>query len=35
MVIDQGHIIERGNHQELLDEKGHYYKLYTGEFELE
>lgn len=35
MVIDQGHIIERGDHQELLDEKGHYYKLYTGEFELE
>lgn len=34
MVIDQGRIIERGDHDQLLAEQGHYYKLYTGEFEL-
>ena len=34
MVLEQGKIIERGTHQELLNEKGTYYKLYTGAFEL-
>lgn len=35
MVLDHGHIIERGNHEKLIDEKGTYYQLYTGVFELE
>lgn len=35
MVLEQGHIIERGNHQKLIEEKGKYYQLYTGAFELE
>ena len=35
MVMDHGHIIERGNHDSLIKEKGVYYKLYTGAFELE
>ncbi len=35
MVLDHGHIIERGTHQELIDLKGTYYQLYTGAFELE
>ena len=35
MVLDHGRIIERGNHKELIDQKGVYYKLYTGSFELE
>ena len=35
MVIDGGHIIERGNHEQLIAEKGQYYRLYTGAFELE
>ena len=35
MVIDGGHIIERGNHERLIAEKGQYYRLYTGAFELE
>ncbi|NLF80580.1 MAG: ABC transporter ATP-binding protein, partial [Clostridia bacterium] len=35
MVIEQGRIIERGDHQELLDLQGKYYRLYTGSFELE
>lgn len=30
MVLEQGHIIERGSHQELLDMKGKYYQLFTG-----
>ena len=30
MVLDQGRIIERGTHQDLLDKKGKYYQLYTG-----
>lgn len=30
MVMEQGRIIERGNHEELLEEKGRYYQLYTG-----
>lgn len=34
MVLEQGHIIERGNHEELLEQKGKYYQLYTGKFEL-
>lgn len=35
MVMDHGRIIERGNHEHLLEEKGRYYQLYTGAFELE
>ncbi|MDY5856469.1 MAG: ABC transporter ATP-binding protein [Anaerovoracaceae bacterium] len=35
MVMDQGRIIERGNHEHLMEEKGRYYQLYTGAFELE
>jgi ATP-binding cassette subfamily B protein len=34
MVLEQGRIIERGNHQELLAAQGKYYQLYTGMFEL-
>lgn len=34
MVLDQGHIIERGSHDELIEQKGTYFKLYTGQFEL-
>lgn len=34
MVLEQGRIIERGNHEELIKEKGEYYQLYTGAFEL-
>ena len=34
MVLDHGRIIERGNHEHLLEEKGTYYRLYTGAFEL-
>ena len=33
MVMDQGRIIERGNHATLIEEKGRYYQLYTGAFE--
>ena len=32
--VDQGRIIERGDHESLLAEKGRYYQLYTGAFEL-
>lgn len=30
MVMEQGRIIERGNHEQLMEEKGKYYQLYTG-----
>ena len=33
MVMDQGRIIERGTHDELMEKKGTYYRLYTGNFE--
>ena len=33
MVLDQGKIIERGNHDELIAQRGTYYQLYTGGFE--
>jgi ATP-binding cassette subfamily B protein len=35
MVLNQGRIIERGDHDSLIEEKGTYYQLYTGAFELE
>ncbi len=35
MVLENGHIIERGDHESLIAEKGKYYQLYTGAFELE
>ena len=35
MVLDHGHIIERGNHESLIAKHGVYYRLYTGAFELE
>lgn len=35
MVLEQGRIIERGDHDELLRQQGRYYHLYTGQFELE
>ena len=35
MVLEQGKIIERGNHDDLLEQRGRYYQLYTGLFELE
>lgn len=35
MVLENGKIIERGNHEKLLQEKGVYYQLYMGAFELE
>ena len=35
MVLEHGNIIERGTHEQLLEEKGQYYQLYTGAFELE
>ena len=34
IVLDHGQIIEKGNHQELLKQKGQYYQLYHGMFEL-
>jgi ATP-binding cassette, subfamily B, multidrug efflux pump len=35
MVLDHGRIIERGSHEQLIEQKGKYYQLYTGAFELE
>ena len=35
MVLDHGRIIERGNHEQLIAQRGTYYQLYTGAFELE
>ena len=35
MVLEKGKVIERGSHDELLEQKGRYYQLYTGQFELE
>ena len=35
IVLEHGNIIERGTHEQLLEEKGQYYQLYTGAFELE
>ena len=35
MVLDHGRIIERGTHDQLIAQKGAYYQLYTGAFELE
>ena len=35
MVLDHGRIIERGDHEDLIAQKGQYYQLYTGAFELE
>ena len=35
MVLDHGRIIERGTHDDLIAQKGTYYQLYTGAFELE
>ena len=34
VVIEQGRIQEKGSHQELLEQKGRYYQLYTGQFQL-
>ena len=34
-VLDHGRIIERGDHDDLIAQKGTYYQLYTGAFELE
>lgn len=35
MVLEHGEIIERGNHDDLIEQKGKYYQLYTGQFELD
>ena len=35
MVLDHGRIIERGTHNDLIAQRGTYYQLYTGAFELE
>lgn len=35
LVLDKGNVIEKGNHNSLIEQKGTYYQLYTGAFELE
>ncbi len=35
MVLEHGEIIERGSHEQLIEQKGKYYQLYTGAFELD
>jgi len=35
LVLERGKVIERGDHEELLAQKGRYYKLYTGQSELD
>lgn len=35
MVLEAGRIIERDSHEQLIEQKGQYYQLYTGAFELE
>ncbi|MBQ8015447.1 MAG: ABC transporter ATP-binding protein, partial [Clostridia bacterium] len=35
MVLEHGEIIERGDHDDLIAQKGKYYQLYTGQFELD
>ena len=35
MVLEHGEIIERGSHEQLIEQRGKYYQLYTGAFELE
>jgi ATP-binding cassette subfamily B protein len=34
VVIEHGHIMEKGSHAQLLEEQGRYYQLYTGQFTL-
>ncbi|MPN23588.1 putative multidrug resistance ABC transporter ATP-binding/permease protein YheH [bioreactor metagenome] len=35
LVLEQGEIIERGDHEDLLSQKGRYYRLYTGQTEMD
>ena len=35
IVLENGRIIEEGSHQDLLDKKGHYFNLYTGQFTID
>ena len=35
LVLDKGNVIEKGSHNSLIEQKGTYYQLYTGAFELE